>query len=68
VTVSEEGHRLGELAVTSAPIVHDLRTFDVKAARDLGGIHEIVQVHLSPHADDRTPGLSKKWVNLLRTS
>jgi hypothetical protein len=60
VTVSEEGHRLGELAVASTPIVHDLRTFDVQAARYLGGIHEIVQVYLSPHADDRTPGMPQR--------
>ena len=68
VTVSKEGHRVGELAVAATPIVHDLRPFDVQAARDLGGIHEIVQVHLSPHADDRTPGVPQRWVNLLRRS
>lgn len=60
MTVSKECHRLGELAVTSTPIVHDLWTLDLQASRDLGRINEIVQVHLSPHADDRTPGVRQR--------
>jgi hypothetical protein len=58
----------GECFVASTPIVHDLWTFDVQAARDLGGIHEIVQVHLSSHVDDRTPGVSHSEVSPMRTS
>ena len=59
MAVSKECHWIGELVVAASPIVDYLWTFDVHAARDLGGIHEIVQVHLSSHADDRTPGCPK---------
>ena len=58
MSMAEEGDGFGEILVTSAPVVDDLRSLDVEATCDLGGIHQVVDVHLSSHSADGTRGVS----------
>ena len=61
VSVAEEGDGFGEILVTSAPVVDDLWSLDVEATCDPGGIHQVVDVHLSSHPVDGTRGVSLSW-------
>ncbi len=49
VSIAEEGDRFREVLMAAAPVVDDLWPLDVEAARDLDGIHQIVEVHLPSH-------------------
>lgn len=40
---------IGKVIVASSPVMDDLRTLDAQAAGDLGGIHQIVEIHLAAH-------------------
>ena len=62
MSIAEEDDGLGEILVTSTPVVHDLRSLDVEAACDLSGIHQVVDVHLSSHDTDRTRGTTRRFV------
>lgn len=57
MSIAEEGDRFREVLMAAAPVVDDLWPLDVEAARDLGGIHQIVEVHLPSHGADRTRGV-----------
>ena len=40
---------LGEVLMAPPPVVYDLRTLDAEAVRDLGGVHQIVEINLTAH-------------------
>ncbi len=58
MSIAEEGDWFGKVVMAAPPVVDDLWPLDVEAARDLGGIHQVVKVHLPSHDADRTRGVS----------
>ncbi len=61
MSIAEEGDGFGEILVTSTPVVDDLWSLDVEAACDLGGMHQVVDVHLPSHTADGTRGVFLSW-------
>jgi hypothetical protein len=49
MTVAEMRNGLRKILVSATPVMNDLWTLNAKPSGNLGGIHQVIEIHLATH-------------------